>query len=1220
MTTRTGDAPTLDANPSSAVETLAAVLQEGFRQAAPRHRGGILNEAGTIELLILPALTELGYPAARRIPQHGRARNVIDESCFLREVGSSAGQAVLIVEAKQYGTDFDSGLGRSESPDRQLQRYLRQHDASGPNTFGALTDGVRWRVYRRSGNPSAPDLEFIVEHDFQPIAEHGKAALESPEIRERLSDLVGMLARERIEASVKPSARPRAANPADLLFAAVAAGRPPEYLVREMLGDPDASVQFNLAEDAPLLGRAKDAHDADWESYAYAGGPSLRSARPSLAGKRAVVAAAQFRHHPNYGLARSDAAICARTFASVDESGVAVVLAHCIAPDGAAEARVAIAAGGHVNMTAAFDPTLPSPAARAAVAKLLPLLRGKDDDLTAAALTAPLEAAPLRQQFYKDVAAWVERMQRGKDLEGRQAVLRHLVRVMFAWILKEEGIIPPELFERAFAANLPDPDLYHKDALGFLFLKRLNVPPDKRERHSIRAVGRAMEQAPFLNGSLFAEHSADDALDVPAREYWSADEERPGLFTILSRYYWTMDEHRPGESEQTLDPELLSNLFERLIAPTEKGESPLRQPAGTYYTPADVADEMVKDALAAAVKDAAPDGVSEARLREMFGSADAPLTELTNAERDALAERVAELRIFDPAVGSGEFLFSALLALMRALRNLGRDADASPDGIIRRQLVGQDIHPLAVQIARLRLFIAITAARKSAPSDAPLPNLEARIVCADTLKTVASHEWRPGQPGRLDTADPELVAALTAVAENRALWFDAYTEDAKQELLRRDDELRDALQLLLRRNGELASPELVQFAESHIVEATPAPSGADARLLFYENPWRGFDVVIGNPPYEALKKSLSDERIDALKTVSKHQTTNVNDLYPLFCEAALALANPEGGLVALVVPLSIAFGRQEAALRRIVEDRCKEVALRHYNIIPDTIFNGAPTLKGWKNRQRATIISAILGDGPPAIMSTGLQVWPAAERERCLAQRPATSLPQLGSSVDERISGQWLRTPTEEIARMTQAITEQARTVESYRLKPNGDESEAHRLAFPQVAGYFLGSIPAGAVAPRRENVFAVEDRDVLRLLMAALNGHVGYAWWWTVGDGFHIKSVSDLGLLTVPDAWAADPGPAVELGERLIQAIPQCVTEKKNSGRVWRNVNFHLKPDLIEELDKLHIAALGLPTEPLLTHLRIMRSSSSWNYNRAWSPEPEGGEPDDDEDGGGEA
>ncbi len=51
------------------------------------------------------------------------------------------------------------------------------------------------------------------------------------------------------------------------------------------------------------------------------------------------------------------------------------------------------------------------------------------------------------------------------------------------------------------------------------------------------------------------------------------------------------------------------------------------------------------------------------------------------------------------------------------------------------------------------------------------------------------------------------------------------------------------------------------------------------------------------------------------------------------------------------------------------------------------------------------------------------------------------------------------------------------------------------------------------------------------------------------------------------------------------------------NRGTVWRNVNFHRKPELIAELDRLHIVALGLDEEPLLTHLWIMRSSSSWNY-----------------------
>jgi hypothetical protein len=68
-------------------------------------------------------------------------------------------------------------------------------------------------------------------------------------------------------------------------------------------------------------------------------------------------------------------------------------------------------------------------------------------------------------------------------------------------------------------------------------------------------------------------------------------------------------------------------------------------------------------------------------------------------------------------------------------------------------------------------------------------------------------------------------------------------------------------------------------------------------------------------------------------------------------------------------------------------------------------------------------------------------------------------------------------------------------------------------------------------------------------------------------------------------------------LGQRLIDVIPECTIETPNRGTVWRNVNFHRKPELIAELDRLHIEALGLPVEPLLTHLRIMRSSSSWNY-----------------------
>ena len=61
---------------------------------------------------------------------------------------------------------------------------------------------------------------------------------------------------------------------------------------------------------------------------------------------------------------------------------------------------------------------------------------------------------------------------------------------------------------------------------------------------------------------------------------------------------------------------------------------------------------------------------------------------------------------------------------------------------------------------------------------------------------------------------------------------------------------------------------------------------------------------------------------------------------------------------------------------------------------------------------------------------------------------------------------------------------------------------------------------------------------------------------------------------------------------------MPECEVEITIHKKVWKNVNFHLKPDLIAELDRLHIAALGLPEEQLLTHLRIMRSSSSWDFS----------------------
>ncbi len=1194
---------------------IIARLRGGLAQI--RNRGGEVNEADTRALLITPVLEALDYTSGRRRSEHEERGNRPDEICYAHEVTNERAYAAVILEAKRYGADFDKperAGSRPSSPDRQLQRYLKQHGAGGPDTIGMLTDGVRWRVYRRRdrGTAEQADAEFVAEFDFSFAADAGAGGYSDLPARERA--LVAEFVEIARSGFLDGGARTPETGLADILFEAMLEDDAPRSVAPRLLSAGRAPSLFDaeevyedLAANAELAGVYLDAYEEDWESHAYIFGPALPSVgQPSLmdapagvSNDRVVAAAVKYRESAD-GVGRHDAAITARALAAVSRVRASVVLAYCALPDGTTEARLAAFAEGRVNMTVAFNPEMPPASAKTATEGVLRVLAGLEGEVSTENLLAPLEVAPLRQRFYGEVSKWAWRLQRGQNLERRQAVLRHLIRVMFAWILKEEDMLPPELFESAFAAASAGEsgDDYHRDALRFLFQNRLNTPAERRAAHPNPALDSAMERAPFLNGSLFTDQDEDAALDVPRELYWSADGGGgAGLFTIFSRYHWTVDEHRPGESDQTLDPELLSNIFEQLITPTERGEKPPeRQPRGTYYTPADVVAEMVKDALAAAVANPAPPGVDETALLALFGERWARPPGMGESARSALVERVRGLRVFDPAVGSGAFLFGALTAIKTALENLSAgDGEELTTEIIRRQLYGQDINPLATQITRLRLFIAIKASGGD-NGGAPLPNLEARVVCADTLENVASADWRPEYAGgRLDAAIPGVASALTALAQNGARWFDAHLESDKAELRARDALLRGDFRALLATSPDFASEELARFADASPFAAQPEPARTDSRLLFYENPWRGFDVVIGNPPYEALAKSLTADERKRLRADKRYRTTNVGDLYALFCEAALALANPEGGVVTMITPLSIAFGQRQRSLRAAFESRCRTVSLRHYDNRPDTMFNASPTVRSPSNSQRATILTAVLGDAADvAIKTTGLQRWSSEEREFCLAQRNSVQLPSMAEIADDRLSLQWPRVPTRAAADMLLAIARQKTKIADYETTEGGVA-----LAFPKTAGYFVGALPEGMASPRSETLFRVSDMNALRLLMAALNGHAAYGWWRMFGDTFHVN-MHEFTQFAIPDAWVENPEPAIALGQRLIDAAPECLVEMKRVGRTWRNVNFHNKPDLIEELDRLYIGALGLPAEPLLTHLRIMRSNNSWDYSAA--------------------
>ncbi len=836
-------------------------------------------------------------------------------------------------------------------------------------------------------------------------------------------------------------------------------------------------------------------------------------------------------------------------------------------------------------------------------------------------LVAPLDVLPLQRSFYEQVRAWIRRLRHDEGVflgslgEGdrHEVLLRHLIRTLFVWILKEEDKLPSALFQAAFVEEHAILN-YHEGVLRFLFHERLNTEYRDRKAHSIDAVTAEFVDVPFLNGSLFEAREGDTRLTLRNSDYWSDDAKTPGLFDLLGHYHWTADEQRPEEREQTLDPELLSNLFEQMLADplleaqdAEKKKGTVKAPDGAYYTPMDVTAEMAADALVAAVRNYVPTSVSNKELLDLFRDPDAELPDISLTRRAQLLRRIAELRVFDPAVGSGAFLLAVLQALRTALHKLHQDDTDQTRIIITEQLHGQDINPMAAQIARLRLFIALQHAERNVTDPAPLPNLEARIVCADTLFTHPAEGYDPFAPASAETlasADPwtrtVLENALQNIAEVRQQWPNAHSEGTKRSRRSEDrvarEELRKHLDDTFLSSDALA--ELQALADHPLLElAHDEAASIDPRLLFAqaEGNWQGFDVVIGNPPYQSYRKSdIGDTERDALKARG-YRTTSTSDIYTLFCEAALALARPNG-VVTMVVPLSIAFGRQERALRAVFEERCRFVRTRHYDNIPDTIFNQHPLFKEWKNKQRATIFTAVRGEGPPAITTSALLRWPVADRASVLPIRPELPLPHGEDSV---VRGQWPRVPHEAVAKMIRAVANEPTTIEYLRNQASGGDSPC-QLSLPPTGWYFVSALPPGTRNAAAQLLMSLPDEDTRKLAIAALNGHVAYGWWRAFGDGYHVK-LSDFAGLTIPSAWldGRDLDRALSLGEELIEAIPDSIKAKKNAGKEWPNVDFfESRPDLIAELDRFHIESLGLDATELLPHLRQMRSRRAWAFS----------------------
>ncbi|HUX67403.1 MAG TPA: TaqI-like C-terminal specificity domain-containing protein [Terriglobales bacterium] len=418
-----------------------------------------------------------------------------------------------------------------------------------------------------------------------------------------------------------------------------------------------------------------------------------------------------------------------------------------------------------------------------------------------------------------------------------------------------------------------------------------------------------------------------------------------GLLSLLRSYKFTIEENTPLDEEVALDPELLGRVFENLLASyNEDTRTTARKKSGSFYTPRLVVDFMVGETLTEYFVGRLGLGdtrETRGRLRRLLAHDGPASHDFSPEEAETLVGAVEGLRALDPACGSGAFPMGLLERLLVALRRLDPEnrlwkarnrarlekalADAREISmlgvrdervreetaalekfdedfsashhldyarklyLIERCLYGVDIQPIAVQIAKLRLFIALVVAQRVDRSEpncgvTPLPNLETKLVAADSLVTIA-------RQGALRT--DEVVGAERALRQVSSHYYSARTLKAKREIRRQIEELRDDLRRRLQSDGFVSRPDAALLAGWDPFDQNAAAGFFDPEWMFQIRD--GFDLVIGNPPY--VRQEKLGELKDKLKGYACYAGTA--DLYVYFYERGVELLR-EGGAFAFI--------------------------------------------------------------------------------------------------------------------------------------------------------------------------------------------------------------------------------------------------------------------------------------------------------------------------------
>lgn len=460
---------------------------------------------------------------------------------------------------------------------------------------------------------------------------------------------------------------------------------------------------------------------------------------------------------------------------------------------------------------------------------------------------------PLNKKFYFGISERFillrQHLINDKVLDEKHASLfsnRLIGRVIFCWFLDKKSILNKQndyFNSKSFATATE----YYKDKLENLFYGVLNTPVEERDYVD--------HFTPFLNGGLFEPRDSDlykDSKLTFPKNYFD------DLFEFLSGYNFTTDESTSEFQQVAIDPEMLGRIFENLLAEvSEDTGKQARKAKGAFYTPREIVEYMCRESLREYLKTKIPkDEYRDARFEQLIDKPDKEFQDQDhNWRRDwkpykeSIIEALDDLKILDPACGSGAFPIGMLQLLVRVYERLEARFDPykTKMQIIEKNIYGVDIEPMAVEIARLRTWLSIIVDEEAdSKKIKPLPNLEFKFVCANSLIDLD----KSGNVSFLDDHDLE-----RKLREIRDKYFNT-------ESLAKKKKLRTEFELLVNiTEGLFGESEKSKQLKSY------RPFDNESTAMFFNPEFMfgvsAYDIVIGNPPY--IKEYINKDAFNGVR-------------------------------------------------------------------------------------------------------------------------------------------------------------------------------------------------------------------------------------------------------------------------------------------------------------------------------------------------------------------